>query len=272
MALTSGSSSGETPCGPGNAGVFLPHGKQAWPAQEPSARAFNPLAERLRRDGLPPVALVELDRGLVEVRSFPPGAAIIREGVASTRLHILLEGWGRRTADMDCCRQTMSFLLPGDVCDLNRLRDTNLSYGVGALTRCRVAVLDIDSIRRAASTQLAVAAALLGLAFDDHAASLRYAASLGRRSAPARLAYLICELWARTRAAGLALDDGFMLPATQQDLGEILRLTNVHVNRTLKLLRGEALLKLERGKLTILDWERLAQLGAYTPPAAPSHS
>ena len=260
-------------CGPaiGEPGNWLvPRGAQAWPEQVHGARAFNPLSERLRRIGVPEEALASLDGGTVEVRSLPAGGPIVREGRTSERLNVLLEGWACRYASVDRGRQTMAFLLPGDICDLDALQSSHLEYGVRAITPCRVAVLRADDVRSAASAHDEISSALLGFAFDDHAALMRRTASLGRRSARGRLAHLICELHQRTIAAGIDADGSYLLPATQEDMADILGLTNVHVNRTLKALRNEGLIKLETRCLTILDLQTLSRIADFSPAGPPA--
>ncbi len=258
------------PAGGDESNWLVPRGARAWPKQARGARAFNPLTERLRRVGVPETALAALDAGTVEVRTVRAGAPIVGEGRASERLHVLLEGWACRYASVDRGRQTMAFLLPGDICDLDALQSSQLEFGVRAITSCRVAVLRADDVRAAAAAHEEIASALLGFAFDDHAALMRRTASLGRRSARGRLAHLICELHERTIAAGIDADGSYLLPATQEDMADILGLTNVHVNRTLKALRNEGLIKLEARCLTILDLPTLARIADFAPagPAA----
>lgn len=260
---------GEAPTGDQN-NWLVPRGAHAWPQQIDGARAFNPLGERLRRIGVSEAAVAALDAGTVEVRSIPAGGSIVREGPASKRLHVLLEGWACRYASVDRGRQTMAFLLPGDICDLDVLQLSQLEYGVRAITACRVAVLRASDVRRAASAHEEIASALLGFAFDDHAALMRRTASLGRRSARGRLAHLICELHERTIAAGIDADGSYLLPATQEDMADILGLTNVHVNRTLKALRNEGLIKLETRCLTILDLQTLSRIADFSPAGPPA--
>ena len=249
---------------------LAPHGVRAWPKPGRGVRTFNPLTERLRRIGIAETALAELDDGPVETRSIAAGVPIVREGRTTPRLHILLEGWACRYTCVDRGRQTLAFLLPGDICDLDTLQASSLEYGVSAITPCKVAVLRSEDVRRAASAHAAIASALLGFAFEDHAALMQRAASLGRRSARGRLAHLICELHERTIAAGIEADGSYLLPATQDDLADILGLTNVHVNRTLKLLRDEGLIRLATRCLTILDLPALMQVADFSPAGSPA--
>jgi CRP-like cAMP-binding protein len=97
----------------------------------------------------------------------------------------------------------------------------------------------------------------------DAAVFREWMVGLGRRSAYTRMAHLFCELMMRYRAIGLASDDSFKLSANQAELGDALGLSTVHVNRTLMNLRGDRLITLEGGVLSVLDWERLKEAAEF---------
>ena len=73
------------------------------------------------------------------------------------------------------------------------------------------------------------------------------------------------EMLIRMRAVGLARDHACDLPITQAELGDATGLSTVHVNRTLKELRAANLIRLEGGRLTVLNWEELKQVGDFDP-------
>jgi CRP-like cAMP-binding protein len=89
--------------------------------------------------------------------------------------------------------------------------------------------------------------------------------SVGRRTALARIAHLICELYLRLDIVGLASGRSFALPLTQIDLADASGLTSVHVNRMLKQLRDEELATFRGGEVTIHDWDRLQQTAEFDP-------
>jgi CRP-like cAMP-binding protein len=90
---------------------------------------------------------------------------------------------------------------------------------------------------------------------------------LGRRSAYKRIAHLFCELLVRFKSVGLAPNGSLDLPLTQEELGDALGLSTVHVNRVLQALRADGLIALQSGKLTINDWESLQEeeAGEFEP-------
>jgi CRP-like cAMP-binding protein len=88
--------------------------------------------------------------------------------------------------------------------------------------------------------------------------------NVGQRDALQRLSHFFCEMADRLQSVGEENDDGsFDLPVNQVTLADTLGLTTVHVNRILKRLRGEGLIKLSHRRLAILDRDRLARLGGF---------
>ncbi|WP_336489613.1 helix-turn-helix domain-containing protein [Methylobacterium nigriterrae] len=61
------------------------------------------------------------------------------------------------------------------------------------------------------------------------------------------MAHLFCELLLRLQLVGCADGNSFDLPLTQVELGDVLGLTNVHVNRVLQDLRKRNLIVLRGG-------------------------
>jgi CRP-like cAMP-binding protein len=99
----------------------------------------------------------------------------------------------------------------------------------------------------------------------DAAVHREWELSLGRRSAIARIAHLLCEMHVRLGLVDLTNDLQFRLSLTQVDLAECVGLTPVHVNRTLKQLREQGLADVRRGRVTILDLGRLQSLAEFNP-------
>ena len=99
----------------------------------------------------------------------------------------------------------------------------------------------------------------------DAAVFREWIMNLGRREAYGRMAHLLCEFYVRLRAVGLTNGDACELPFTQAELADATGLSAVHVNRTLQELRGEGLITLRAGSLTVLDWDRLQEAGEFDP-------
>lgn len=64
--------------------------------------------------------------------------------------------------------------------------------------------------------------------------------------------------------AGLADEYGYDLPMTQEQLADAVGLTPVHVNRVLKTLDREGLIRREKRHVVIPDWDRLRGVGDFS--------
>ena len=90
-------------------------------------------------------------------------------------------------------------------------------------------------------------------------------ANIGRREAYGRIAHLLCELYVRLRAIGFANGREYGLPLTQAELADATGLTTVHVNRSLKKLRGDGLIRSGKRSVIIEDWDGLRAAGEFDP-------
>ena len=88
---------------------------------------------------------------------------------------------------------------------------------------------------------------------------------MGRRSAQARLAHLLCELFTRLEVVGSTEGQSFHLPLTQAILADVLGLSIVHVNRVLQRLRKDGLVTWRDDLVTIEDWPQLSALAEFDP-------
>ena len=75
------------------------------------------------------------------------------------------------------------------------------------------------------------------------------------------------ELHGRLGRVGLAEDDRFAMPLTQEALADVLGFSVVHVNRTVQQLRRDRLLDVRNGVVVLTQREQLQELANWTPPA-----
>ena len=99
----------------------------------------------------------------------------------------------------------------------------------------------------------------------DEAVLRAWLVNVGRRDALQAVGHLFCELYVRMRNVGLAAGETMELPLTQEEIGDALGLTPVHVNRVLQRLRADGLIALKRGALEILDMAALERVAGFNP-------
>jgi len=180
--------------------------------------------------------------------------------------HLVVEGLvGRFTQFRDGSRLTVAIYLPGDMADVHAVATPKLAPSLQALTTSTLIRFPLRELQAAAGSRPTLAQACWAYSAVDTAVIAAWAASLGRKSALQRMAHLLCELGRRMEQAGRGERHEFTLDLTQAQLGEILGLTPVHVNRTLKALKGQGLVAVSGRTLRISDWERLAAIGDFDP-------
>ncbi len=139
-----------------------------------------------------------------------------------------------------------------------------MDHSLGTLTASKVAFVPHEHVRALNRRCPRIADVFWRDTLIDAAVFREWMAGLGRRDAFARMAHLLCELFLRFKAVGLANGHGFELPVTQAELADALGLSTVH-NRTIQELRAKNLIVLRGSALTIPDWEALKQAGEFDP-------
>lgn len=205
-----------------------------------------------------------LDRLAAQEERFPANLDMIVEGMVPRSVFLLKEGMAMRYRNMpDGGRQIMTFLIPGDLCDMHVFLLKEMDHSIGTITPVRVAPIPRESILELFGSHPRISAALWWSALQEEAMLRERIISLGRRDARGRLAYLLCELLWRHAAVGLADGEVFRLPLTQTELGDTLGLTPVHVNRVLREFRERRLITLEQRTLSLLDVGTLQGIAGF---------
>jgi CRP-like cAMP-binding protein len=201
-----------------------------------------------------------------DVLELPANRVIVKAGVTLSNCTLLIDGVVARFKDLaDGQRQIMELHLPGDFLDLHSFLLKRLEHNVGAITAVRLALVPHEAVRAITEERPHLARLLWFSTLLDAAIHRERILSVGRRTAVARIAHLICELQVRLEVVGLSDDFRFPLPLTQADIADATGLTSVHVNRMLKRLRDEELLTFRGGEVVIQDWDRLQRIAEFTP-------
>jgi len=202
----------------------------------------------------------------IKVRPLKPGQDIVRENDRPSQSCLILEGWVCRYQLLGAGkRQIFSFHIPGDTPDLQSLHLRTMDHSLATLTSATVAFIPHQSLRELTAAFPGVAATLWRDTLVDAAIFREWMTGMGRRSATEAIAHLVCEMYLKLEAVGLAENHRYPLPVTQSDVGDALGLTNVHVNRVLKELRASKLISWQDGTLEIHDWGELTKLCEFDP-------
>jgi CRP-like cAMP-binding protein len=200
------------------------------------------------------------------LREVDPGRYIVREGDRADNSCLLRSGFAYRHKIIgDGARQILSIHMTGDMVDLQNSLLRTADHSVQALTRCEIAMIPRGSIQAIAASNPAVGMAMWLDTLVDASVFREWVANVGRRDARTRTAHLLCEFAIRQEWAGLGERGCYNLPMTQEQLADALGLTAVHVNRTLKSLEADGLIRRDRRSVTIDSWENLRDAGDFSP-------
>jgi CRP-like cAMP-binding protein len=227
----------------------------------------NPLIRKLEHFA----KLSDEDKRVVEnavrdVRDFGPREDVIREGDTPENVHLVVEGWAARYKLLpEGERPIMAYLIPGDLCDVNVTLLTQMDHSIGTLSPCKVAFIPRDKLTEIMRERESLLRALWWCTLVDEAVLREWLVTVGHRPANKRLAHFICEMMLRFKAVGLAEDDGFDLPLTQEELADTMGMTTVHVNRMLKELRDRNLVATSRRRMIVRDLRQLMEFADFNP-------
>ncbi|WP_230531763.1 Crp/Fnr family transcriptional regulator [Microvirga roseola] len=227
---------------------------------------LTPLILRLeQRDRLSDEEKRVLENAVSRVRVVAADEDVVREGDRPAESCLLLEGFAARYKILSNGRRQITAIhVSGDFVDLHSFLLKTMDHGVVALTPCRIAVVSHAALEKITDEHPHLTRLLWLMTLIDGAIHREWLTAMGRLSATAHMAHLICELFLRLSVVGRSEEDTIRLPLTQAELGDTLGLSTVHVNRVLQELRKDGLIRWQGDALTILDWERLKQVGNFT--------
>ena len=225
----------------------------------------NPFVQKL--SGLADLTVADaaaLESATANPRRYVARQDLIREGDEPGPMFVVLEGWVCRYKVLPSgTRQIMAFLMPGDACDLHIKLLEQMDHSIQAITAASVATITRGQMQAVMRDHPNVASAMYTAQLVDEGIMRAWIVSMGRRSAPERVAHLICELYLRARNIGLTGEGEFALPLSQSVLADALGMTTVHINRVLKELRLAGAMSVKRGSVTIMDPIKLVQIAGF---------
>jgi CRP-like cAMP-binding protein len=228
--------------------------------------AATPLARKLTEYiELSPDELGCLGRLQAQNLSFERRANLRSEGESGQQCFILQDGWA-------CCfkllqngrRQIINFAIPGDFLGLRSVLFRVSDHSVASITPVQVSSFSGRELFEIINQFPRVAVAILWALSCEEAIVVEHVVNLGRRNALERIAHFLIEFGERLRVVGMATDQGYECPFTQDDLADALGLSAIHVNRILRQLRERQLLTLSHGSLQIHDLPGLAAVAQFS--------
>jgi CRP-like cAMP-binding protein len=232
-----------------------------------STVTLNPLVRKLENTFL----LTEAEHAAVRrvpvrVTDLKADQDIVREGDRPTRSCFVLKGitYSYKFAAAGK-RQILSFHIAGDAPDLQSLHLPVLDISIGSITACTIGFVEHEALHALCASSPRIAAALWRETLIESAIFREWMTSIGRRLAYPRVAHFLCEYYQRMNAVGLSDGQTMSFPLSQEEIGDALGLSTVHINRVLQALRAADAISLKNAVLKVLDWEKLQEIGEFDP-------
>jgi CRP-like cAMP-binding protein len=194
--------------------------------------------------------------------SYPAEHELLRTGAKLETPLILRDGWvGRVVAMRDGRRQILDFYLPGDLVGYCSREGARAKATYLALTEVQVSpAAPLCACADQPHKYPHLLAALRACEDDIESRVFSQTVRLGRQTAIEKMASLFVELHDRFKICGQLQGRKFALSLTQDQLGDILGLSVVHVNRTLQQLRRDGLIASDGSTMEIRAIRELAEL------------
>jgi CRP/FNR family transcriptional regulator, anaerobic regulatory protein len=194
-------------------------------------------------------------------RSFKSGELLAAADRTKDLVYRVRSGWACQVRDLtDGRRAILDVYLPGDVIGLDTVLRTRPAGDVMALSSLTVESLGAEDGLSTLMAHRHMALYIAWLLSLRQRRSDRLLTAMTSLDARGRIAVMLLDFYKRLTAQKLITSTIYNLPLTQNQIGSYLGLTVVHVNRTLRALRQELVVNLEKHCVTILNLNQLTML------------
>ena len=220
------------------------------------------LAYRVKLDADDRTAILDLP---FTYRTAERNHFLVRERERATQSCVMLSGYSIRSKLVATGnRQICAIHMKGEFVDLQNSLLQVADHSVQMLTSGKVAMIPREEVIRLTHARPRIGHAMWIDTLVDGSIFREWITNIGRRDARTRIAHLLCEFSLRLRLAGLGEESQYELPMTQEQLADATGLTSVHVNRTIKSLEADRLIKRSSARsIHIGDWRKLAEVGDF---------
>ncbi len=198
--------------------------------------------------------------------SYKAGDVILQDGQKGNYVFTVLEGWAiRYKLVSDGGRQILNVSLPGDLIGLQASMFGEMQHSIEAITDLRLCILPKDRLFELYSAHPSLAFDVTWLAAKEEAIVSELMANVGQQPAFVRMAFIFAHIFHRAERADLTDGNVLTFPLRQEDIADMLGLSMVHTNKTLRRLRATNCIAWTRGHLVIQDIDKLHEISKFMP-------
>ena len=190
---------------------------------------------------------------------YSAGEYLYHEGDTVDKAFTLYKGWVRLFKNLENGdRQILRFALPGDFLCYKVGSNTTLDHSAVAITDVTLCAFPIDRFRSVISELPDLAFAISSITELVTERCHTALTSIASHPAETKVAFLLLSLYMREQSLQPKVPNCISFPITQEDIGDALGLTSIHVNRVFQSLRKQGLIECKSKCLWIPNQEALA--------------
>nr|WP_298377357.1 Crp/Fnr family transcriptional regulator [uncultured Halomonas sp.] len=192
------------------------------------------------------------------------GQVLWKECDKATEFCTISKGWAYSFRNMgDGSRQILELYLPGDIIGMREFAFSQRLTGLAMIDDGVICHFPHHRLMEVFRTSTTLTAVLFAIASRHQALLTERLVNLARRSAQQRLAHFIYEMYERLNQTCAVNGGHFRLPLSQEQIGDALGLSSVHVSRTFSSLREQKLVLRERHRVCLPDPQALAKVAEF---------
>lgn len=172
----------------------------------------------------------------------------------SEHVPFICSGWAATSITLaDGRRQTLAFLLPGDVVSAASLFEPMSGRTVEAITEVEYRKFRRSELKAILFKNPDLMEKVFKICSEERMQSDQLALDLGRRTADERIARLIVNIAGRLAKRGMRKGDSMEFPLRQRHIADATGLTPVHVSKVMGEFQRAGLFEIRGRVLTIFD-------------------
>lgn len=194
------------------------------------------------------------------------GEVLRREGDSDTGLYLLHKGWAATHRTLPSGgRQYFKIHCAGDLMGAPNLPSQQAVETLATLTDATISAVSADCLSALFVEYPRLAVLFFLTAQVERTYLMDHITALGRCNAEQRIAGFLVHVAEKANLATPGLGPAFELPLTQKQIGDVLGLTPVHVNRVLRSYDKSGHLRRYRKWIELLRVEDLRRISGLAP-------
>lgn len=212
---------------------------------------------------LPDALVTALDLSPQRLATIDRGRSIIASSQPLDAVYLISEGWAVSKLSIETGdTQILDILGAGSLAGITRLSDdAQDDYAAIALQSLKAYRIDINRLKTVCAQDEALARWLSQTLSRQSQRMQRHITALGQLPARGRLAFAMLRILEVARqAGGDVINETIRLPMTQEEIGNMLGLTNVSISKLMSAFRKDGLIDYGRNRIIIRDVEALSEI------------